>query len=229
MAEDRGIRVMVAVPTHDHIPAMFAFDLCQMVSFTAANYVGEGKPIDSIGLFFAAGTYVHTSRQDLAEKAVENGADCVLWLDSDMRFPKDLLIRLMRHNEDMVGINYSKRGLPPEFVAIKRISPPEALVTDEDSTGLEDVEACGFGAVLMKTKVLLETERPDKPWFWYEWDAEEGQQTGEDVYFCQQAREAGMDVYVDHDLSKECGHIGTFKYTTDHPIAMMEDALVEAG
>lgn len=223
----RGLRVAVVVPTHDMAPALFAYDLAGMMAFTCSNFVGPDKLIKSVGLVFQTNTYIHKARQQLAEAVLEQGADCVLWLDSDMRFPKDTLVRLLKHNKDFVGINYSKRGIPPEFVAIKRHSPPEQLVTDADSEGLEEVEALGFGVVLMKTSVLHALPPPERtghPWFWHEWIAESGRHVGEDVFFCRMAKEAGVDLYVDHDLSKECAHIGTLEYTTDHPVAVMEEA-----
>lgn len=225
---DRGLRVMVAVPTHDMTPALFAYDLAGMLAFTCSNFVGPEKPIESIGLVFQTNTYIHKARQVLAEEAQRRGADCVLWLDSDMRFPKETLMVLLQHNRDIVGVNYSKRGIPPKFVAAKQISPAKQLVTDEDSEGLEEVEALGFGVVLMRTNVLMALDPPARtghPWFWHEYvpgeDGEESLHVGEDVFFCRMAREAGFSIHVDHDLSKACAHIGTLEFTTEHALDAM--------
>lgn len=219
------MNLMIAVPSHDHIPALFAYDLGQMMGFLGANYVGSDRPIKSVGLTFSTGTYVHSGRQTLAELAIEQGADYVLWLDSDMRFPKDLPIRLLKHRQDIVGINYSNKSVPPEFVAIKSVSPPEKLVTGPDSTGLEEVDAIGFGAVLMRGRVLrtLAEKHTATPLFWFD-QREDGGLVGEDVFFCRVAREHGFEVMVDHDLSRDCGHVGVLEYKTDHPLAMMEEA-----
>lgn len=224
---ERGLRVMVAVPTHDMVPALFSYDLAGMMAFTCSNFVGPDRLIESVGLVFLTNTYIHRARQELAEEAIKRGVDCVLWLDSDMRFPKETLIYLLKHNEDIVGVNYSKRGIPPEFVAAKSHSPPERLVTGPDSTGLEEVESVGFGVVLMRASVLRTLDPPERsghPWFWHEWVAEGDTHVGEDVFFCRMAREAGFTVYVDHDLSKACAHIGTLEFTTEHPLAVLEGA-----
>lgn len=216
------MKIMIAVPTHDNVPALFSYDLAQMMAFTAANFLGEGQPFESVGLTFSAGTYVHRARNQLTKLAVENGSDYVLWLDSDMRFPKDTLARLFLHQKDIVGINYSTRGVPPNFVAIKQISPPTKCVTGPDSTGLEPVDAIGFGAVLIRTKVLQHlAETNSVPLFWYTLNTEGGL-VGEDVHFCQLAREGGYEVLVDHDLSKQCSHIGQMEFRTDHAMAMQE-------
>lgn len=216
------MNVMIAVPSHDSVPALFSYDLAQLMAFTAANFLGPGQPFENINLTFSTGTYVHRARNQLTKVAVESGADYVLWLDSDMRFPKDTLARLFLHKKDIVGINYSTRGVPPSFVAIKTIKPPTKLVTDESSTGLEAVDAIGFGAVLIRTEVLKHlAETSDVPLFWYTLN-EEGGLVGEDVHFCGVARAAGYEVLVDHDLSKECAHCGSFEYKLEHAGAMQE-------
>jgi hypothetical protein len=218
------MKIMVAIPSHDHVPINFAYDLAQMMAFTAANMPEEA----SVALTLCSGTYVHSARNDLAKMAVEGGSDFVLWLDSDMRFPKDTLFRLMFHNKDMVGINYSHRKIPPRFVAIKSIKPPVRLVTGPDSTGLEDVAAIGFGAVLMRGSMLRKmAEQATGPLFWFTIN-EDGGMVGEDVHFCLLARDAGFEVFVDHDLSKECSHIGSFEYRVEHAEALLEEEAAEA-
>lgn len=220
-SEGRGIRVSVCVPTHNKAHSLFAYDLANMMGFLGSGPVAQGI-LDSVSLNFVTGTYVHTARQELAEAALAQESDFVLFLDSDMRFPKDTLIQLLQHNEPIVGINYSTRGMPPHFVAVKEVGWDDEddavrCKTDQESTGLEEVEAIGFGAVLIRTDVLLSLPNPREngPWFWYEWREELGNQVGEDVYFCQLAREAGFPIYVDHDLSRRCAHIGDFEFQTD--------------
>lgn len=221
----RGPKVAVCMPAHDQMPSYTAYDLAGMLMHSGATLVGPGG-IDSLGLNFVSGTYVHRAREELAEVATQAGADFILWVDSDMRFPRDALARLLLHGEDMVGINYSKRGLPPEYVAVKDVGWNEGeigepCVTGPDSEGLEKVEAIGFGLVLMRTHIFAQLA-DEKPWFWYE-DGDNGH-VGEDVYFCRLVNEAGFDIYVDHDLSKECSHIGTFEYETSD-VATVRDAI----
>jgi hypothetical protein len=208
---DNRPRIAIALATNDNVSARFAFDLAQLVMTTQA-YVPEGT---QLGLTMAAGTYVHSARQELVEALVQQGVSHILWIDSDMSFPKDALIRLMERNEPVVGINYSLRGLPPDYVAIKRIGvPSEKLATTEDSTGLEQVEALGFGLVLTRIDALRKLPpMADGPWFNFDWLNESRQWVGEDVYFCKLLGAAGVPIHVDHDLSKECSHIGSFEYT----------------
>jgi len=215
-------KIAVAVPAHDQVDALFAYDLAQMMSLTA-GVLPEGV---NLGMYFVTGTYIHKARTELLEAVIEDGASHVLWLDSDMRFPRDTLIRLLQHQQPVVGVNYSKRRIPAEYVAIKHVPDPddpedEGIIchTTAESTGLEEVDALGFGAVLMELD-QLRGALPDpkiEPWFWYE-ALPNGMQMGEDVYFCtRMLRERlGMRIFVDHDLSWQCAHIGRFEFKCAH-------------
>lgn len=228
-ATPKGINVGICIPTHDNLPAHFAYDLAQMVGYTTAvfNYPGM---IETLSLHMSKGTYVHSGRMALAAECLQNDVDYMLFLDSDMRFPKDTIVRLLGHQKAFVGTNYPRRGIPPKYVAIKRTVsadedgnkvPGTLLATTEDSTGLEEVEALGFGCVLVHRGVFESMaaihDPKEKGFFWmFEWHPEVKTHIGEDVYFCNLARKAGATIYVDHDLSKELRHIGQFEFGLSH-------------
>jgi hypothetical protein len=217
----KGINVVVAVPCMNQVEAFFTYDLAQMMAHTNRHFVREGV-IENLGLAMRTATYVHTSRQELAGEALRQDADYILFLDSDMRFPKDTLVRLLQHQEPIVGVNYVKRAWPPAYVAIKTVGDGKGtgalLPTHQESTGLEEAAAIGFGVTLIRRDVFLALPDPREhgPWWWYEWVPETGRQIGEDVYFCRLAKEAGFKTLVDHDLSKEIEHIGQERYTLAH-------------
>jgi hypothetical protein len=228
-ATPRGVHVAVCIPTHDTLAAHFAYDLAQMMSFTALHYNKPGL-IETLSLHMVKGTYVHSARMALAAECLQNGADYLLYLDSDMRFPKEALVRLLSHSKAFVGTNYPRRGIPPKWVAIKKVVgvneegekvPGEILITTQESEGLEEVEALGFGCVLLHRSVfdaMVQIHPPkEKGYFWFfDWDAEAQTHVGEDVFFCRLARKAGATILVDHDLSKEIKHVGQFEYGPEH-------------
>lgn len=214
-------KISIAMPTHDMVPARFMYDLASLVMYSVA-----AMPEDvQFGINMVPGTYVHSARQQLLEQLLADGVTHILWLDTDMEFPRESLVRLLQHGEKIVGINYAQRGVPTDFVAIKRMAldendKSERLVTDDDSTGLEEVDAIGFGMVLMRVDALRDLPSlDDTPWFWFDW-LPGRRQMGEDVYFCKMLRELGQTIYVDHDLSKECGHIGQFTYRCQHAVEL---------
>ena len=215
-AKQGKYHVAICIPSHESVPYQFANSLANMVGYT----IHEIGHLANITTHWCVGTYVHRAREQLIEEIAGLGAHYILWLDSDHNFPKDLLVELLAHNVAMVGINYAKRGIPVRYVAIKRTSidhPGNAalLPTREDSTGLEECEAVGFGAVLMKC-VIIPTLPIDKPRFFFETNDVGDIHVGEDVYFCRLVREAGWEIHVDHDLSKRCTHIGQLEYRLNH-------------
>ncbi len=240
MADDvtpSGLKVAICIPTHDSLPAYFAYDLAAMIGWTTRHFCVPGG-IEEISLHMVAGTYVHSARQKLLVDALQGGATYMLFLDSDMRFPKDTLVRLLSHKKSMVGTNYPRRGVPADYVAIKhsvkldeegnRIDG-ELLQTGPESTGLEEVEALGFGCVLVHHSVFramgqVHDPREKGPFWFFEYEPEIMTHVGEDVYFCRLARSVGTTIYVDHDLSKDIRHIGSFEFALDHTWAFYAQA-----
>lgn len=209
------MKIGIFIPSHENVPFMFAYHLAQMCAFTASV-----MPEDTtFGITGVTGTYTHSARTQLMEMALaDEELDYALWLDSDMTFPKESLLILLQHQVPMVGANYSTREVGGHPVAIKRIGPPgEYLETTEESEGLEDVEGIGFGMVLMRMRDFRPLVNEAKPWFHQEWVEEEQNWIGEDIYFCKLAREKlGVRIFVDHDLSKEIGHVGQITYRLQH-------------
>jgi hypothetical protein len=215
-------RINILIPAMDRVHTLFASVLANLVNLTRAAMPDDG----GVGVQFAVGTYLHKSREDLLEFAIEGHSTHVLWLDGDMRFPPDALIRLLQNNVPIVGINYSKRRLPPGFVGIKTLLDEEGnggerLRTDWETTGMEQCEALGFGCVLMQTAALANVERP-----WFDFGkGPQGQMIGEDVYFFSKLKDEKIRVFVDHDLSLQCSHMGDWEFKIDGVLATEEAAL----
>jgi hypothetical protein len=215
---DPPARVLVALPTRDHVPAEFMHDFARLTATVCSTMVADGLIEWSINML--QGTAIHTLRQELAELALERDATHMLWLDTDHRFPANAFFRLWAHHLPMVGVNYSTRKWPCTCVAFKRVAttPAESNVkvyTLPESSGVEKVDAVGFGMVLLDVAVLRSLD-PKERWFMWGYDPESKRDMGEDVYFCSKVRQAGWDIHIDHDLSKEVGHLGTFEYRVDH-------------
>jgi hypothetical protein len=222
-----GLKVTVCVPSAAEVKALFAHDLVQMMTFTTEHYVKKGI-LASVEIAWQVSTYIHTARQILADAAMNVGSHYTLFIDSDMRFPPDAIVQLIKRNEAIVGANYSSRTLPARPVAIKRVTGPEGepgelLYTRKESEGLEEVEALGFGLVMIRHDVFTGLPAPSvKPWFWFDW-IEGVTQIGEDVHFCNLAREHGFKIYVDHDLSKCVYHIGEHYFDYVQTLADEDD------
>ena len=66
-----------------------------------------------------SGTLIADQRMKLARMALEGGADYLLFLDSDMRFPANAVRQLLKHDKHIVAANYATRRLPVKTVAFK--------------------------------------------------------------------------------------------------------------
>lgn len=205
----------ILVPTRDFVNSGFAFDLARLVGFTV------GTTHNKVVIYTSSGTLLSSQRQDLARDAVDAGCTHTLWLDSDMRFPKDALVRLLSHDEDIVCANYAKRRFPTEPIAVRKnqlgddAEHVDRVYTEPDSTGLVEVDYCGMGVMLVKADVYKKMEFP---WFAIPWVPAAEDYIGEDVWFCRRAYENGSKTMVDQDLSKEVHHIGTFEYKHEHTL-----------
>lgn len=216
-------RIAIALVSHETVPVTFAYDLANLLAYTTAALPDDIE----IGVNLIKGTYVHTARQEMIVELLSQRVTHICWIDTDMRFPKDALVRLLKHNKRAVGINYSQRGIPPNYVAIKVVGNDEKLghklQTLPDSTGLEEVEGIGFGLFLLRADACANMPDPStQPWFGFEYLPKRRQWVGEDIYFCNLLRASGQTIFVDHDLSKECAHTGSFEFKLEHVAAWGE-------
>jgi hypothetical protein len=208
-------RILVALPCSEMVHADFAYDLAGMVGYTQFT-----KPEWTLLLYHVKGTYLPRARAALANVALEQGCSHILWLDSDMRFPKDTLVRLMAHGQSIVAANYSTRQ--PPFLPTALDMQYQPVFSGE---GLTDVRACGMGVMLTACEVF---EKMGKPYFALGYNRKDDDYAGEDTYFCEQARKAGYRVLVDWSLSDDVAHCGGFTFTMDHARLTL-DAAKAAG
>jgi GT2 family glycosyltransferase len=186
-----------------------AFDLAVMCAYDSRFRTGHQS------IYTVAGTLIFDQRNKLAEEALKEGADYILWIDADMRFPKNTIETLIKHDKPIVGVNATTRTAPVRPTAKNlHIDFENKLnhwipVVSKDKTGLEKITAIGCGVMMVKREVF---ENTPKPWFWFE-QIPGDKLLGEDVYFCVKAQDAGFNTYVDHSLSNMIGHVGSYTYS----------------
>jgi len=206
--------VAILVPARDTVMTSFAYDLARAMSFHTAT------TDDRVLLFTSHGTLIASQRMELARQALEEKADYLLWLDSDMRFPRETIGHLMLRDKPIVAANYATRRMPVKPVAMMDNDGEIGRVyTAPDSEGLQPVDYIGMGVMMVKREVF---EKLEAPWFAIPYSTIGQHYIGEDVFFCRKAREAGYEVLVDHDLSHQVKHIGTFEYSHEGAWAMKE-------
>jgi hypothetical protein len=198
-------KLAVLIPCRDTLHSAHALALAELVKFNTMNNIDTH-------VFMDASTILLTQREKLATEAVNLGAEYMLWLDSDMVFPSTTAVRLMSHNEPVVGANYVRRQKPYKGVAYETIGDWQNPLPFEVQDKLVPVEGIGMGCILMKTKIF---EELSKPWFDFQWSPESNDFLGEDMYLCQKIAGAGYTVKVDTVLSQELHHLGTYAFNLD--------------
>jgi hypothetical protein len=132
--------------------------------------------------------------------AREHGAAFLLFLDSDMVFPRTALQQLLAHQKQIVGATYPKRVAPHSVLgaalANGRVEHEGALI---------EMRHMPTGCLLIDMTVF---DALDAPNFRFLVEAETGAIVGEDYDFCDRVRAAGFSVWCDSRLSFEIGHIG---------------------
>lgn len=214
-----GIRVAVCIPSGDDWKAFFAISLIQMMDWTTR--MGGGIDLD---LHNVRMTVLSESRHRLVQSAIAGGATHVLFLDSDMTFPPDTLLRLLAHDKDIVGaICPTRRSLrPPSNVQQAQPGTPKStwtIVPPDPKGGLLRVTHVGTAVLLLRTSVFGKIEQP---WFPNPWSADQNCYLGEDVGFCARMNEAGVELYADMSFSYDIGHCGQHVYSLRGPIDSAE-------
>lgn len=187
-------KILIAVPCLDTVDVEFVRSVMGIT------------PIGSVHLEFLPGNLVYVARDILAAKAVVNETDYVLWLDSDMVFDPDLLVKLWPHRElGIISGLYFRRRPPYNPVLYKELRVRN-LPTDPESTEYNDypenqvfeAAGIGFGGVLVKTSILKEVIEK------YGTAFEPLHSFGEDLSFCIRAKELGYSTYCHSGI--QLGH-----------------------
>lgn len=144
-----------------------------------------------------------SSRMWLVKEARKKGATHLLFVDSDMMFPQDTLKRLLARDKDIIGVEYNKRQFPLQTVTAYL---PEVVRSETEPY---EVGVAGTGVMLVKLAIFDNPEM-GKNWFSFGRNAEGENVMGEDGWFCNTARAAGYQVWVDPTI--KVGHLGEYLY-----------------
>lgn len=188
------MKILIGLPVYKTISVKTAFSLVEML-----KNIPEGTLVQVI---FQEGVFVHQNQNDIAEYAVKNNFDAVLFVEHDMVFEPDTLSLLLRDDKDIVGANYNFKS-----------EPLQSMVFDLEGNPLKEVpketfqaSAIPTGLMLVKTSVF---QKLPKPYFFYEY--EQGtMKTSQDIYFCQKARQNGLEVWCNPNITVK--HLGEKLY-----------------
>ena len=187
------MRLMVAVPTVDYVPADFVKSLAKL----SLRLGRERIPAD---VEIVGGTLVYIARNRLALRAIRDEYTHVLWLDSDMTFSDSIVEDLLFCGKDMVcGAFVSRR--PPYGPCVYTDITDPANMKKVENFGTEPfrVDGCGFAAVLTSVSLLDAVQANFGTCF------RPTEQYGEDLAFCDRVKQLGREIWCEPTVRP--GHI----------------------
>lgn len=196
------IKILVAIPCMDFVNTEF---FQSMLSIT--------KP-DGIALKYciSRSSLIYDARNQLAQSAIDMGAERILWLDSDMLFPPDIIKQLsadLDEGRDFVTALCFTRKNPIKPVIYdstgytqdgNRLTPYANPYFNYPKNDIFTIAGSGFGAVMITTKLLEDVYETygapfaPQPGF------------GEDLSFCRRCEEMGVEMWCDSRV--KVGHVG---------------------
>ena len=194
------MKTLVAIPCMDMVPTRFLFSCLNL------------RTDENVEFSLTESSLVYDSRNQLSKKAIEEGFERILWLDSDMVFKPDLFERLSERLDagyQMVSGLYFKRKQPICPVLYKACGAYEkdgkhtvyaTTYDDYPKDSLFEIAACGFGGVMMTTDIVKQVAEkfglPFSPILGF----------GEDLSFCCKVARLGIKMYCDSAV--KLGHVG---------------------
>lgn len=208
--EKPKLRILVCTPVYgDTVKRGYSHSMAQAMAFFAQAKSDVEKYID-IQMVYSSNLI--ENRHILVSRALNFEATHLLFWDADIKAPADCIVKLVNHHLPIVAINYAKKepeARPTAYIDTDGYTGP--CYSQAHHTGLQEVSSCGFGLMLIEAGVF---EKLSPPFFQFTQVGQDGIKTEtEDVFFCHKAKEAGFPIVIDHDLSKECAHLGDWEYT----------------
>lgn len=190
-------KVLVAVPTFEgHVLSECAEGVANL------NFGGLDH-----SFYFPKGYGVAECRNLIAERALDDGCEWVLMVDSDILVHPDALVTLMGHGKGCVLGFYATKGRTDGTLSLfrngfkDRYMAYEVRELRQSGKSLIKVSGGGFGCALVRTDVFKSLKRP-----WFDWvERPNGTSLSEDLYFCNSLNQSGIGVYADTRVG--CGHI----------------------
>jgi hypothetical protein len=215
-----GKGIFIGLPAYD-----FKVSLKLAVSLARFAQAAPKHGIDiNIGSICGC-SVVSRARNLLVQDFIESDADYLMFIDSDINFEPDDILRLMAWAQD------TKKGIVAGVPRVRDVNKTYIADLDHDENG--DLTMNGMGLVratrvatafmLIRRDVVTSMIAAHPEWKYFDkrcdktvpalFDfklTEEGYM-GEDFLFCDRARELGFEVWVDPTIA--LGHMGVQEYT----------------
>lgn len=194
-------KVFIGMPVYNSVPAPCIGKLVSLFLKSAKQFNALVDIVDSVG--------VDLARNMIIEHFLSTDATHLLFLDSDMLVPNNLVERLLSHEKEMVSALYFGRTMPHAMFKVSKNGASEWPESFPKNSLLK-AESVGLGACLIKRNVIekaSELAGENNAMFKFEFTSRTSI-IGEDSFFCGLVKKAGFKIFVDTGL--EIKHFGGF-------------------
>lgn len=217
--EEGVIRVLIGLP-HEGMTGSEAYtnrlhNFMHLGKLEERGRINKETPRFEFIQYTCGRMHVFFAREEMAKQAIAADCDYLYMIDDDMICPDDMFEKLYADDKSIVAPLAFTRNFPHKPVVYACIEGWDAVskkdyfsnyaVMNYPKNKLQEVDAVGFGAVLIKTEVLKAVATP-------RFMSTCG--TGEDILFCYKAKKAGFPTWVDTRV--KLGHVS-------HPLIVTED------
>jgi len=127
----------------------------------------------------------------------------LFFMDSDMSFPQNALLKLLLRDKDVVCGIYLKK-IEPFSVCAKPLNNSETLIAD--TSGLIEVDAAATGCMLVSRGAVNSVVEHELNNSVFAYDEIDGEFVTEDYVFCNKLKSQGYKIFIDTEVL--CGHLG---------------------
>jgi len=217
-----GRSLFIALPAYDHkVSIKMAISLAKFAQVAPQH--GVTIQIGSI----CGCSVVSRARNLLTADFLESGCSDLLFIDSDINFTPEDVFRLMAWGSDpkkgiVAGV---PRTRDPKLTYISTLDMSENDQICMDPMGLVRAKRVATAFMLVRKDVFTTLIDQNPAWAYFDertkrkihcvfdFELTEEGYVGEDFRFCDKAREAGFEVWIDPTI--KLGHMGVQEYLGD--------------
>lgn len=158
------------------------------------------------------GSAIDRVRSEIATEALATEADGFMWIDADVGFDPNDVLKLLAHDRPWVCGIYARKS--PKGGLSAHVTAPRVIFGE--GGGLLEIPGGGFGFMFTSRAIYEALDAPEvlcneqkiRPFFLPM--LKDGRYLTEDLAFCARAREAGYQLQADTTI-RLC-HVGRYRY-----------------
>lgn len=187
-------KILICVPTTGISRCVDFYDWFDLID----------KPMNTL-IHRSHGQSPARNRNIAIEHALENNCTHVFFVDDDVFIPKDGLMKLLAHDEDIITGLYLMRHFPHRPILFRDIDGEgncDYLDLIPGLSGKQEIYSTGLGCVLVKIHVIKALEKP-----YIRLGQMEKDHWCDDNDFYKRIHQALPDLKMYVDLDVRCGHV----------------------